>query len=732
MELLAPAGGISTALAAFDAGADAIYMGLNKFNARERTENFSFKELSQILAYAHKIGRKVHLAFNTLVKESEISEAMEVLDQIAELRPDAIIIQDLGILSLLRTYYPQLTVHVSTQMGIHNSAGVEWAARQGASRVILERQVTMEEIAEIKRKSKIEIEVFGHGALCCALSGGCFFSSFLGGASGNRGKCKQPCRRFYTGDKREGYMFSPTDLNVLPLIPELKKLNIESLKIEGRMKKADYVANVVSAYRILLDAKVITPELLAEAGRILQSTAGRTSSTGFASRKNFDKLVVPERPGVWGFPIGQVTYATEKMFSVKLTRKLHRGDRVRLLTKFEEDGPALIVGGLAVNNSVVQSAKAGEICTLSAFKSGATVGAMVYKIGECPKDHSARAAALPMQRTPIDLKIAISNSEAEVQVVSPAGIKPFYYGLELQEAQNRGVTAEDVTKVFSQTNSNRYELGSCEVEIAGKLFFPASLLKEFRRDFFSMVDEAIISVPSSKGNQLYNFYNEYTNRPPAPECGSTTLITNNGTTTESIEAEFNAIPIKNWQNQPNVNELLLPQLCPEGELGNLRAMIKKSYNAGIRRYRVCAIYALELLKGYSDITIISASPLPACNSQATAILKQEGVDLVQLWPEFTNHDAINLAKKSLLPLEQQLGGAVELLQSRAILPVEGRVKDRRGNAFIVKHDKADGLYKLHTNSVLQLSPIANCGKLYDLRHNSGRSTTAFNFDKEWL
>lgn len=255
MELLAPAGNLECALAAFDAGADAVYCGLKRFNARERTENFTFEEMSRLLAYAHKLNRHVYVTFNTLIKEDELDEAAQELARLEQLRPDAIIIQDLGIARIAREYFPKLVLHGSTQMGLHNSAGLAYAGKLGLSRVILERQTTLAELEQIMRsKPPVEVEIFIHGALCCCISGTCLLSSWLGGWSGNRGKCKQPCRRRHRSADGNGFFLSAQDLGTPELIPRLMKSGAASFKIEGRLRRADYVTNVVTAYRMLMDA----------------------------------------------------------------------------------------------------------------------------------------------------------------------------------------------------------------------------------------------------------------------------------------------------------------------------------------------------------------------------------------------------------------------------------------------------------------------------------------------
>ena len=259
MELLAPAGNLECALAAFDAGADAVYCGLKRFNARERTENFSFDEMSRLIAYAHRLSRRVYVTFNTLVKEDELDEAAQELARLEELRPDAVIVQDLGVVRIAREYFPKLVLHGSTQMGLHNSAGLAFAKDLGLSRVILERQTTLAELEKIMRtKPPVELEIFIHGALCVCHSGQCLFSSMVGGRSGNRGECAQPCRLPYNGGK---YPLSLKDNCLAGHIPELIDAHVASLKIEGRMKGPDYVGPVTAVYRRLLDGhRAATPE----------------------------------------------------------------------------------------------------------------------------------------------------------------------------------------------------------------------------------------------------------------------------------------------------------------------------------------------------------------------------------------------------------------------------------------------------------------------------------------
>lgn len=696
MELLAPAGGIGTALAAFDAGADAVYLGMAKFNARERTENFTFDQLSRLLAYAHGLGRRVHVAVNTLVKETELSELMELLDALNVLAPDAVIVQDLGVFRMLREYFPGLAVHASTQMGIHNSLGVEFAASLGASRVILERQVTLGELAAIRRKCRIELEVFAHGALCCGLSGGCLFSSYLGGASGNRGKCKQPCRRFYSGGGREGYLFSPADLNTLALLPELSAIGVDSLKIEGRLKRADYVASVVAAYRLALDHPG-DRDAVAEAMKMLERTAGRRASAGFYADSP-GGIVVPDAPGVWGFPVGTVTAVGEGTLGAKLSGRLHRGDRLRLLSRNEEDGPALTAGALFVNGKPVNSAYGGDICTIKCDSSEAAAGDILCKIGECVRDQSGRAGALPPQRRKLDLKIRVCASGLAVD----CGELHWETPLVLAPAASRPLAAEEVAALFAETASERFALGNCEVEIAGQLFFPASLRKEARRAFYRFAEQNI--PDGSDGVALSRFYFDYRRIVPAPPCSAVTVIGRD-------------------------DVFLLPQFCPEPGLPGLEARIRRAIQGGVSVFLAPNVYAVQLMKKFPEAEVRAVFPLPAANSQALAALRDNGVRMAELWPELNRGAAEALAAKAVLPLQRRTSGALELLQTRAKLTASGVVADRRGNRFRVVPAEVS---RIVTVESICLPGPETAGEIRDERYPTEGKASSFNWDADWL
>jgi len=276
LELLAPAGSPEALDAAVGEGADAVYLGLKDFNARMRSANFTYAQFETALRALHRMGKKVYVTVNTVFEQREADRMYQFLKYLNQQGPDAIIVQDFGVIAMVKAEFPSLRVHASTQMNIASARGANALSRHGISRVVLARELSLEELRSIKKETNLELEVFVHGALCVSVSGICLFSSYLGGKSANRGMCTQACRRLYhqfgkplnkkgdyeskkntprkNSDNMSGYYFSPNDLQLLERVPELAEAGIKALKIEGRMKSASYVGAVVSAYRLVVDA----------------------------------------------------------------------------------------------------------------------------------------------------------------------------------------------------------------------------------------------------------------------------------------------------------------------------------------------------------------------------------------------------------------------------------------------------------------------------------------------
>jgi len=331
IELLAPSGNIESFMAAVSAGADAVYVGLKDFSARAKAKNFSYKQLKEICSYAHEKNVKIFVTVNTLIKNSEIKDVIRSLEQISLSCADAIIVQDLGVAYLSKKYFPNIRLHASTQLTIHNSYGAIQAKQMGFERAVLARELSFDEIKSIKNKSNIELEIFCHGALCFCVSGLCLFSSFIGGYSGNRGHCAQPCRRLWSVDGKKGYFLSPKDFQLIDYIKQIKETGITSLKIEGRLKSADYVNKTVRAYRLLIDSDETNYEQnLKQAKEILSLDYARQKTTFNFNNKSAD-IFEPNKSKNLGLYLGVIENKTDTTFSLNTKANLLTGDTIRIV-----------------------------------------------------------------------------------------------------------------------------------------------------------------------------------------------------------------------------------------------------------------------------------------------------------------------------------------------------------------------------------------------------------------
>ena len=389
LELLAPAGTVPAFEAALAEGADAVYLGAPAFNARALARDFSFAEIAAMIETAHGQGRRVHLAMNSLVKEDELVQAVETLARIARLQADALIVQDLGLIRLARRFFPELPLHASTLMAAHNSIGVEYLAGLGCSRVVLARELDLEEIGRIgslARAAGVELELFVHGAMCFSYSGLCRFSSLHGGKSSLRGQCVQPCRRRYQwlssgknagGAQDGGYFFSMNDLSGLGELDALAKAGIASLKIEGRLKSVAYVRNAVRAYRLALDARQEQDygrrtDMLKEAQACLDAAMGRRRSRGFFPQGAAQEadLISPEQSGNTGALAAvlqemKLVRRQGKVAAVQITAQLRTalraGDRLRLHEERSDSRCSFTLRQFRVAGKSCREAGAGEV-----------------------------------------------------------------------------------------------------------------------------------------------------------------------------------------------------------------------------------------------------------------------------------------------------------------------------------------------------------------------------------
>ncbi|HCY43368.1 MAG TPA: hypothetical protein DHV48_18865 [Prolixibacteraceae bacterium] len=346
-ELLAPVGNTESFYAALNGGANAVFMGLQEFNARGRASNFTRPLLQLAVRKAHEKNVKVYITLNTLIKNKEIDQLIDVLSFLNSLKVDGIIVQDWGVYFIARRFFPKLVLHASTQMGNHNSVGVNFAASKGIVRTVLARELTMPELEKITENSKAELEMFVHGALCYSFSGMCLFSSYVGGQGANRGLCKQSCRRLYQEGEEQHTLFSLKDNQQLINLQRLVELGIHSLKIEGRMKSADYVYQVCKAYRMALD----DPRNMEAAAAMLELDTGREKTSYFLGGDISDGIT--DDPST-GKLIGQIAEVKRNFISFESNVKLDEGYRLRIRNKSDDDQLYVKVENFRSNGSLYE------------------------------------------------------------------------------------------------------------------------------------------------------------------------------------------------------------------------------------------------------------------------------------------------------------------------------------------------------------------------------------------
>ncbi|MBE6391915.1 MAG: U32 family peptidase [Lentisphaerae bacterium] len=658
MELLSPAGNLELALAAFDGGADAVYCGVaGAFNARMRAENFTFDSLGKLIRYSDTHGKRVYLTLNTLIKENELGSMFEVLCELDKLRPHAVIVQDAGVIHTVKKYFPALKLHGSTQMGIHNSAGVRCMEKLGLDRVILERQITMDELQKIANDSNIELEVFIHGSLCCSLSGRCLLSGFLYGQSGNRGRCKQPCRRRWQTPDGTGYFLSPGDLCGTSILDELRRIGIASLKIEGRLRSPDYVWKTARAYRLLLDS---TPEnrteAVFEAEKLLNSALSRRKTLGFYDFPARTPLIDHSTSGIFGNPAATVDKVTRRGILVNTVSSLHLGDRLRLIPPGGGEGVtfSLIAMETPPGQKALKVHAKKRIFIPGKFT--AAPGYQLLKIGENGFDFSRLAGNLPEIRFPLDMKIDFNAKNISVAVNG----KKFFFSCDFAPAEKHPLQREAVEKCFSEALPEPWCAGRIEVKIEGNFFVPAAELKKIRREFWQQFTLTVEEKFSHHSQKMEEFFRETTSAQSAP------------------------------RQVPEIPGLVIPGFIPENELSSWHQQIETAYARGVRSFSIEHWHGFELLKDYSDITIMTRFPLPVYNSRSAALVHELGADAAGAAPELESA-AINTMRQhapiAIIPAENQS----PLLVTRIPLP-EGKWLDEKGNCFSVR--KENDLYSL--------------------------------------
>ncbi len=501
VELLSPAGSMESVFAAVNNGCDAVYIGGKYFSARQYANNFSIEEIEQVCDYCHLRGIKVYVTVNTLYKQKEIHALLNYTKQLYEIGVDALILQDIGAAQIIKKYFP-IPIHASTQLTSNHLKDINFLYQQGFSKIVLSRELSLEEVTYIAQNTEAEIEVFIHGALCVCYSGQCIMSSILGGRSGNRGRCAQTCRLPYTlyqgYDKiEEGHLLSPKDMQTITLLPEIIKSGVASLKIEGRMKSPEYVAGVTQIYRKYLDLYATSPEnyeVDTKDLKILMQLFNRGGFTeGYYKTNAGRDMMSIERPKTWGLKTGFVDSYNEKAgrVTIRTREPLVPGDGIEIWTQREPH----------VGSNISRASKAGEFINL-AIKGDISKNDVVYKTHDkALEDTLKKTWQKDNRKLSIYGKIrAKKGLPLYYQLWDNYGNMVYQEGDVVEAAQKQALSMEKIKQQATKTGSTPFSIENLEIEADENIYIGISSINEVRRAATEALQHSILKKSKRKAD----------------------------------------------------------------------------------------------------------------------------------------------------------------------------------------------------------------------------------------
>ena len=513
-ELLLPAGDIKAFYAAISGGCDAVYLGIKKYSARAYANNFTIEELKDLVSYAHLRNVKVYVTMNTILYDEELSEAYKMVDELAKIYVDAIIVQDLALLFYINNNYSSIKAHVSTQMGIDDYYGAKLLKDLGASRIVVARETPLKVLKDIKNNLDIELETFIHGALCVCYSGNCLMSSMIGERSGNRGRCAGCCRQIYSlidlnnsQNIKTGYLLSMKDLNTINYIKDLKF--IDSLKVEGRMKDASYVYSVSKAYREALEND-------SNLNNSLDYIFNRTYTKGFMLDEDSKNITNILRPNNYGFEIGKIVKVNKNTIWIKLNNTLSKGDQIRIQNKDNELKEISISVNKLFNEDFKEVEQVNKIAIISCnYK--VSNNAVVYKTKDIKYNKEIDEYLLKnkeYQRIAIDFIFYARKNKNISLVCKYNNIKVSKtLPIKVEEAIKSSVSNDNIISLLNKINDTPYKVNNIILEVDDNIFIPLKSINELKRSVINELNnirlkrDIIYKKPIQISTKNYNFNN---------------------------------------------------------------------------------------------------------------------------------------------------------------------------------------------------------------------------------
>lgn len=491
VELLAPAGDFSCLKAAIEAGCDAVYIGGKLFGARAFSSNFTDDEIIKAINYAHLFGVKVYVTTNTLIYDKEVERFLEYILFLHKNNVDAVIIQDLGMLDLVRQTFPNLEVHASTQMHIHNLDGASFMEKLGVKRVVLARETSISKIKEIKEKTNIDIEIFIHGALCVSYSGQCLMSSLIGNRSGNRGTCAGSCRQSYSiVDENNNiilnnkYPLSMKDLCSLENLKTLLDIGVTSLKIEGRMKSSSYVYTVVKLYRLAIDSYYKNNNIYIDEKELynLKKIFNREFTKGFLFDEENNKVINMKRPNHQGVEIGKVINYKNNVATIKLNDEININDGLRIVGKKDI---GVNVNNFYINSKLVKTAKKGDIITIKVNDKVEKDDKVLLTLDSKLNEEINNIISSNQRKVLVKAKfIAKEDKQITFELTDFINKVVVISENKVTKALNKPITKEEINEKLNKIKDTVYKYESLDIEIDDNIFIPLNIINDLKRKAF--------------------------------------------------------------------------------------------------------------------------------------------------------------------------------------------------------------------------------------------------------